>query len=71
MLKMGDNDRAAALDEFNLALNEAQRIDPGGPREAEVLNYMVLFHDQLGETAQAENCRAAAQKIFVKFEEMN
>lgn len=68
MLKMGDDDRPGALLEFEAALLEARRIDLQGPREAEVLNYLALFHDQGGESEQAIQCRAAATKIFSKFE---
>jgi hypothetical protein len=68
MLKMGDNDRAGALEEFEAALAEAQRIDPEGPREGEVLNYMALFHEQAGETNLAIQRRDAAKKIFSKYE---
>lgn len=71
MLKMGDNDRAGALAEFNLALAEARGIDPGGPREAEVLNYLALFHEQGGESAAAAAAKKAAQDIFSRFEDLS
>lgn len=71
MLKMGDNDRAAALAEFELALSEARSIDPGGPREGEVLNYLALFHEQGGEAEDAARCAAAAAAIFSKFQELS
>lgn len=70
MLKMGDNDRPGALADFEASLAEARGIDPGGPREAEVLNYMSLFHEQGGEAAEAARCREAAAVIFAKFEEI-
>jgi hypothetical protein len=69
MLGMGDGDRAGALAEFQLALAEARRIDPGGAREAEVLNYLALFHGQGGDSEEAARCSAAAAAIFKKFEE--
>ena len=70
MLKMADNDRAGALEEFEKALVEARSVDPSGPREGEVLNYMALFHEQGGESAEAERCKAAAAAIFSKFEDL-
>jgi hypothetical protein len=69
MLKMGDGDRAAALLEFGAALDEAGRVDPEGPRVAEVLSTMSVFHAQAGEETQAAACRARAEKIFSRFKE--
>jgi len=70
MLKMADDDRVGALEEFKAALAEARRIDPQGPREGEVLNYMALFHGQGGEENEATRCRDEAAAIFSKFEGM-
>ena len=68
MLRMGDGDSSGALAEFEAALVEAQRIDPEGPRVAEVLSTMAIFHGQGGAQAEAEACQARAAKIFSKFE---
>ena len=68
MVKMGEGDRPGALADFEAALAEARRVDSGGPREAEVLSTLALFHDQGGEGELAGRAREAAEKIFLKFE---
>jgi hypothetical protein len=69
MLKMGEGDAAGAEAEFESALAEARRIDPGGAREAEVLNYMALFYGQQGQAEKAAEMKLKAEAIFRKFEE--
>ena len=69
MLKMGEQDAAGAEEEFNKALEAAKGIDPQGPREAEVLNYMALFYDAQGDQGKANSSRMTAQAIFDRFQE--
>ena len=69
MLAMGGQNSAEAEEHFKLALEEARRIDPQGPREAEVLNYMALFYETQGDQIQAELAKKKADEIFSKFQE--
>jgi Flp pilus assembly protein TadD len=69
MLKIGEQDVPGAEDEFNRALEAAKKVDPEGPREAEVLNYMALFYAQLGEAAKADSVKKRADAIFARFQE--
>ena len=69
MLAMGDQNPAGAEEEFKKALKEAQSVDPNGPREAEVLNYMALFYGMQSDQAQAELAKKKADEIFSKFQE--
>lgn len=68
MVMMGEGNPAAALKEFQAALDEARRVDPGGPREAEVLSTLALFHEQEGRHEEAGLRRREAEAIFSKFE---
>ena len=70
MLKMGDSDMSGAEAEFQVALAEARKVDPDGPREAEVLNYLALFYGQQGRQADADAASAKAGMIFKKFEDL-
>jgi hypothetical protein len=71
MLCIGDGDRQGALKEFEMALQEARRIDPQGPREAEVLMSRALFHEQSFEEEEASKCRLAANAIYLKFQDLS
>jgi tetratricopeptide (TPR) repeat protein len=65
MVHLGDNDEAAALASFTDALNEAKRIDPDGPREAECLNYLAQFYTQASRHHEA---RVALEKVVFIYE---
>ncbi len=68
MVCLGDNDEAGALASFQAALAEARRIDPDGPREAEVQNYLAQFHQQAGREAEGRLAQEKADAIFGRFQ---
>lgn len=68
MLKMGDQDSLGAAADFRAALEEARRIDPEGPRVAEVLQYFAHFEDTQARPAEAAKLREQAEIIFKRFE---
>jgi hypothetical protein len=70
MLCIGEADKAGAMKEFQLALSEARSVDPQGPREAEVLSSLALYHEQLSELEEAKRCRADADAIYLKFKDL-
>jgi hypothetical protein len=69
MLKMGEADRPGAEAEFQKALEEARRVDPRGPREAEVLSYLAHFHRQGGQEPEAQRFQEAAEAIFSRWQD--
>jgi tetratricopeptide (TPR) repeat protein len=69
MVHLGDNDEAAALASFQDALNEAKRIDPDGPREAECLNYLAQFYTQGSRHHEARVALEKVAFIYEKFPE--
>jgi hypothetical protein len=68
LLKMGDQDHVGAAADFAAALEEAQRIDPEGPRVAEVLQYLAHFEEGQARPDEAAKHRAQAEAIFKRFE---
>ena len=69
LVHIGDNDEAGALAAFDEALQEARRLDAGGPREAEVQNYLAQFHTQAGRSAEARAALERVASIYEKFPE--
>ncbi len=53
MACLGSGDEPEALKQMDLALQEAQRIDPQGPRVAEVLGALAQLHAQAGRLDDA------------------
>jgi len=60
MLALGEDDEARALQQLREAEIEAARVDPEGPRVAEVLNYAAQVQAQAGRPAEA---RAALERV--------
>ena len=65
----GSGDEAGALAELDKALAEAARVDPEGPRVAEVLNYVALLHRDAGRSAQEQAVLARVAAIWARFPE--
>lgn len=68
LVAFGSGDEAGALAELDLALAEAGRVDPEGPRVAEVLQYVAQLKGQMGRTAEADEAKAKATAIWKRFE---
>lgn len=65
LVALGDGDEPAALAALAEAEQEAARVDPEGPRVAEVLNYVAQLHGQAGRPAEA---RAALERVVAIWE---
>lgn len=62
---LGEGDDAAALAALGAAEAEAARVDPEGPRVAEVLNYTAQVQMQAGRAREA---RAALERVCAIWE---
>jgi hypothetical protein len=65
LLALGSDDEAEALAQLREAEAEAAKLDPEGPRVAEVLNYTAQVHSQAGRPADA---RAALERVTAIWE---
>jgi hypothetical protein len=65
LLALGSDDEAEALAQLREAEAEAAKLDPEGPRVAEVLNYVAQLHSQAGRPAEA---RAALERVTAIWE---
>jgi len=63
MACLASGDEAEAFKQIDLALQEAERIDPKGPRVAEVYGAMAQMHSQAGQTEKAAG--ALEQQIAI------
>ena len=53
MVAQAEGDDKAAEAFFKEALDEAEKVDPDGPRVAEACNYLGAFYQQEGRAAEA------------------
>jgi hypothetical protein len=60
----GSGDVAGTLAELDLALAEAGKVDPEGPRVAEVLAYVAQLKAQLGLAQEARLAQERADAIW-------
>lgn len=70
LLSLADGDKAATLAGLDAALAEAGRVDPDGPRVAEVLSYMAQVHSQWGHAAEAEAAKTRFLAIQARFHDL-
>ena len=71
LLALGSDDEAAALLALGEAEAEAARVDPEGPRVAEVLNYAAQIHGQAGRHAEARAALERVAAIWERFPELS
>lgn len=71
LVALGDGDDAGALAALALAEAEANRVDPEGPRVAEVLNYAAQMHVQAGRPAEARAALIRVTAIWERFPELS
>ncbi len=69
LVKMGEGDFPGAELEMQAALAEAGRLDPEGPRQAEVYSYLAQLKLAAGDQAGYEEAKAKAEAIFRRFHE--
>jgi hypothetical protein len=67
LVALGDGDEAGALAGLADAEAEAARLDPEGPRVAEVLTYLAQLHRQAGREAEADAVLARVRAIHARF----
>lgn len=67
----GSGDEAGTFAELDLAMAEAGKVDPEGPRVAEVLNYIAQIHEQAGRQAEARVARERAAAIWASLPELD
>ena len=70
LVAFGDGDLAAALAGLQTALAEASRVDPEGPRVAEVCSYLAQVQRQAGDGAGAAATQQRVDAIWVRFPEI-
>lgn len=71
LVALGEGDDAGALAALGLAEAEAARVDPEGPRVAEVLNYAAQVHVQAGRVAEARAALIRVTAIWERFPELS
>lgn len=71
LVALGAGDEAAALAALGQAEAEAARVDPEGPRVAEVLNYAAQVHGQAGRPAEARAALERVAAIWERFPELS
>jgi len=67
LVALGDGDTAGALAGLQAALDEAARVDPEGPRVAEVCSYLVQVQRQAGDEAAAAATQQRVDAIWARF----
>ena len=67
LVALGEGDEAGAQAGLDAALAEAGRIDPEGPRVAEVLTYVAQVHLQAGRAVEAAAALARVRAIHARF----
>jgi hypothetical protein len=67
MVAFGEGDLDAALAGLNDAMAEAVRLDPEGPRVAELCGYLVQVRQKAGDAAGAAEAQARAEAIWARF----
>ena len=67
LIALGENDDAGAMAGLEAALAEAGRIDPEGPRVAEVLTYVIQVHRLAGRRAEAWAALERMKAIHARF----
>ena len=70
LISLGEDDDAGAMAWLDDALAEAGRIDPEGPRVAEVLTYLVQVHRLAGRTADAWASLERLKAIHARFPQL-
>lgn len=71
LVALGSGDEAAALAALREAEAEAARVDPEGPRVAEVLNYAAQIQVQAGRPAEARAALERVAAIWERFPELS
>jgi hypothetical protein len=67
MVAFGEGELDAALQGLQAALDEAGRLDPEGPRVAEVCGYLAQVRLKAGDQAGAASAQARADAIWARF----
>jgi hypothetical protein len=67
LVAFGDNDLDGALAGLQAALAEACRLDPEGPRVAEVCAYLAQVQQKAGDTEAARATQARVDAIWARF----
>ena len=67
LVALGEGDMAGALAGLNDALVEAERVDPEGPRVAEVCSYLAKVQEQAGDPEAARATQARVDAIWARF----
>ena len=70
LVALGEDDLPGALAGLGDALAEAERIDPEGPRVAEVCGYLARVQQQAGDAAAARSTQARVDAIWARFPEL-
>jgi hypothetical protein len=70
LVALGEGDLDGALAGLNAALAEAGRLDPEGPRVAEVCSYLAQVQIQAGRTEDARATQARVDAIWARFPEL-
>jgi tetratricopeptide (TPR) repeat protein len=67
LVALGVGDETAALAALRAAEEEAARVDPDGPRVAEVLNYAAQIHMHAGRLTEARQALERVAAIWERF----
>jgi hypothetical protein len=67
LVAFGEGNLAAALTGLQAALAEAERVDPEGPRVAEVCSYLVQVHLKAGDAPAARRVQERLDAIWARF----
>jgi hypothetical protein len=68
MVAFGEGELDAALSGLEAALDEAGRLDPEGPRVAEVCGYLAQVRIRAGDPLGAAAAQARADAIWARFQ---
>jgi hypothetical protein len=67
LVALGEDDFVGALAGLQSALDEASRLDPEGPRVAEVCSYLAQVQLKAGDTEAARATQARVDAIWARF----
>ena len=67
LVALGEDDLAQALAGLSEALREASRLDPEGPRVAEVCSYLAQVQLKAGDLDAARATQARIDAIWARF----
>jgi hypothetical protein len=71
LISLGEDDDAGAMAWLDDAVAEANRIDPEGPRVAEVLTYVAQVHRLAGRKAEAWAALERLKAIHARFPQLS